>query len=83
MINFELLNANRFLMPVCEKTILLYDKYGGFIKKNATAKEVADYKRCHDTLASYKIKSGHDTLSDDMTALKKAVARIKELQRAE
>ncbi len=70
-------------MPVCEKTILLYDKYGGFVKEEATAKEVTDYNYCHETLLFYKIKSGHDTISEDMTALKKAVAHIKELQRAE
>lgn len=68
-------------MPICEKTIAIYNKYGGLIKEGATIKEIKDYQYYHDVLIRKGIKYGHDTIAQDMTMLKNAVEEIKRLQK--
>ncbi len=81
MISKEALNRQRHLMPICEKTIALYNKYGGLLKKDATLKELKDYQYYHAVLISKGIKYGHDTIAQDMTMLQNVVEEIKRLQK--
>lgn len=75
MINVEKLKENRHILPVCERLILLYNKYSGRIK-DANEADVRKYEFCHEILKSKGIKTGNDTLKEDMDSLEKAVNEI-------
>ena len=75
MINEEKLRENRHILPVCEKLILLYNKYSGRIK-DADPADLRRYEYCHEVL---RMKSGCDTLKDDMEALEDAVNKLKKI----
>ena len=78
MINEEKLRENRHILPVCEKLILLYNKYSGRIK-DADPADLRRYEYCHEVLRMYVFQSGCDTLKDDMEALEDAVNKLKKI----
>ena len=78
MFNEEKLRENRHILPVCEKLILLYNKYSGRIK-DADPADLRRYEYCHEVLRMKGIKSGCDTLKDDMEALEDAVNKLKKI----